>query len=381
MKVAMVLYKYFPFGGLQSDFRHFFDELVARGHEVCIYCISFQSDGEINIQQEGVELKLLEAKALSNHKRNEKFIKLLKQDLLNNPVDVVFGFNKMPSLDVYYAADSCYADKAETQRGWLYRASGRFKHFYKNEQAVFSKNNKTKILLISDTEKRKFEHYYHTEDDRMFMLPPGISKTKLRPDNVELIKEQFKKEFSAIDKRILLFVGSGFIKKGLDRAILALASLPEDKKLQTLLFVVGQDKKQRFVELAKKHHVEDQVKFFSGRNDVERFLWSADYLIHPAYDEAAGIVLLEALVAGLPVIVTDVCGYAFHIAKAKAGVVLTSPFSQDKLNELLLKVLSTDNSEWSRNALKYAQHEDLYRMHKAGADIVEAVYEEKVSVQ
>jgi hypothetical protein len=35
-------------------------------------------------------------------------------DLAGDPVDRVVGFNKMPGLDVYYAADGCYEDKAQT---------------------------------------------------------------------------------------------------------------------------------------------------------------------------------------------------------------------------------------------------------------------------
>ena len=49
-------------------------------------------------------------------------------------------------------------------------------------------------------------------------------------------------------------------------------------------------------------------------------------LIHPAYSEAAGMVLLEEIVAGLPVLVTDVCGFAHYINDAEAGIVEPSPF-------------------------------------------------------
>ncbi|WP_163066577.1 glycosyltransferase, partial [Acinetobacter baumannii] len=66
----------------------------------------------------------------------------------------------------------------------------------------------------------------------------------------------------------------------------------------------------------------DQVQILKGRSDIPRFLLGADLLIHPAYNENTGTVLLEALVSGLPVLVTDVCGYAHYIAEADAGRVL-----------------------------------------------------------
>ena len=48
-------------------------------------------------------------------------------------------------------------------------------------------------------------------------------------------------------------------------------------------------------------------------------------MIHPAYNENTGTVLLEALVAGLPVLVSAVCGYAHYIAEANCGLVLDNP--------------------------------------------------------
>ena len=52
-------------------------------------------------------------------------------------------------------------------------------------------------------------------------------------------------------------------------------------------------------------------------------------MVHPAHNENTGTVLLEAIAAGLPVLATDVCGYADHITAAEAGTVLDSPFDQE----------------------------------------------------
>ncbi len=82
------------------------------------------------------------------------------------------------------------------------------------------------------------------------------------------------------------------------------------------------------------------MHFFSGRNDVSELMAAADLLLHPAYQEAAGIVLLEAITAGLPVLTTAVCGYAHYIADANCGTVIAEPFSQEQLNEVLRKALT-----------------------------------------
>ncbi|MNE89928.1 Lipopolysaccharide core biosynthesis protein RfaG [compost metagenome] len=83
-------------------------------------------------------------------------------------------------------------------------------------------------------------------------------------------------------------------------------------------------------------------------------------------------MLLEALVAGLPVLVTDVCGYAHYIREADAGRVLPSPFEQERLNHALADMLADDRRRafWGRNGLAYADCADLYSMPQKAADVI-----------
>lgn len=99
---------------------------------------------------------------------------------------------------------------------------------------------------------------------------------------------------------------------------------------------------------------------------------AADILMHPAYQEAAGIVLLEAIVAGLPIIVTEVCGYASFIDKAQCGVVVNEPFEQTVLNQALCDSLqdTQKRAQWVNNAKYYADTEDLYSLPEKAADII-----------
>jgi UDP-glucose:(heptosyl)LPS alpha-1,3-glucosyltransferase len=146
------------------------------------------------------------------------------------------------------------------------------------------------------------------------------------------------------------------------------------------LLVVGQDKETRFRRLAIRLNVAKQVEFLGGRDDIPDLLLAADALIHPAKDEAAGIVLLEALVAGLPVLVTDICGYAHHIELANAGVVLGSPFQQLDLDRAVERSLDPQfRVSCTEHALRYAQHEDLYSMHRTGALLIQKFIEQKES--
>ena len=377
MRFAFVLFKYFPFGGLRRDFSRIAGALIALGHEVDAYCIIW--DGPM---PENINVHIAPIKAFSNHQRNARFATWLQKTFQKQHYDAVVGFNKISGLDVYYAADPCYQDKALTLRHPLYRLGTRYKQFYKQEKSVFSTKSSTEILMISEVQKPLFQKHYQTPEARFHLLPPGISEDRKAPQNAQEIRSEFRKEWGIKEnQQLMLMVGSGFKTKGLDRALLALASLPEKQKSDTRFIVIGQDNPKTFLTQAKSLGIENNVTILKGRNDIPSFLLGADLLIHPAYNENTGTILLEAVVAGLPVLVSNVCGYAHYINKANAGVVLNSPFSQPALNNALAKMLSADKTHWQQNALAFAAKADIYSMPIRAAQIIEATALKKQSTQ
>ncbi len=367
MQLAFILYKYFPFGGLQRDFMRIAKVCQQRGHAIRVYTLIWEGD-----VPEGFDVVVAPVKAFSNHRRNEKFTAWVQADLARHPADRVVGFNKMPGLDVYYAADPCFEDKAQTLRNPLYRYGPRYRHFAEYERAVFSANSATEILMISDVQQPLFMKHYRTPADRFHMLPPGIAADRRAPPNASEIRAEFRREFGLGSDLLLVQIGSGFKTKGLDRSIRALAALPRSLRKRTRLMVIGQDDPKSFQLLAKAQGVSEQVHILNGRDDVPRFLLGADLLIHPAYNENTGTVLLEALVAGLPVLVTDVCGYARYIEEADCGLVLPGPFDQRRLDEYLEKMLKDEGarSRWHKNALEFADQADLYSLPERAADVI-----------
>lgn len=368
MQLAFILYKYFPFGGLQRDFMRIARECQRRGHAIRVYTMIWE--GEV---PDGFEVLIAPVRALFNHTRNERFTAWVERDLASRPVDRVVGFNKMPGLDVYYAADPCFEDKAQTLRNSIYRRWGRYKHFSEYEHAVFSPASRTEILMISEVQQPLFVKHYGTPEARFHLLPPGIAQDRRAPANAAEVRAAFRQEFGlGVDDLLLVQIGSGFKTKGVDRSLKAVAALPRELKKRTRLFVIGQDDPKSFQLQAKTLGVSGQVDFLSGRSDIPRFLLGADLLIHPAYNENTGTVLLEALVSGLPVLVTDVCGYAHYIEEADCGRVVPSPFEQPTLDSMLTQMLLDDQQRdvWKRNGLAYAETADLYSMPQRAADVI-----------
>ncbi|MBA1431851.1 MULTISPECIES: glycosyltransferase family 4 protein [Pseudomonas fluorescens group] len=368
MQLAFVLYKYFPFGGLQRDFMRIALECQQRGHKIRVYTLIWEGD-----IPPGFEVLVAPVKAFFNHRRNEKLSAWMKADLAKRPVDRLIGFNKMPDLDVYYAADGCFEDKAQNLRHSLYRYFGRYKHFADYERAVFAKDAKTEILMISEVQQPLFIKHYATPLERFHLLPPGIAQDRRAPPDAAMIREGFRQEFGlGEDDLLLVQIGSGFKTKGVDRSLKALAALPSELKKRTRLFVIGQDDPKVFQLQSATLGLGDNVQFLKGRSDIPRFLLGADLLIHPAYNENTGTVLLEALVAGLPVLVSAVCGYAHYIGEADSGLVLDEPFEQAQLNEYLARMLSdsAQRAAWGRNGLAFAETADLYSMPQHAADVI-----------
>lgn len=368
MLIALCLFKYFPYGGLQRDFLAIGKELYKRGHQIRVYTRSWQGDkpSEFDI----IEVPV---RALTNHSANVKYYEWVKKHLASHPVDKVVGFNRMPGLDFYYDADVCYAEKIEQeQRGFFYRISGRCKHYLEYEKAVFEKGTKTKILLLSQVQQTYFQKHYQTESERFFLLPPGISPSRKYQNAPSGAREKICKELDIpISSFLLLQIGSDFSRKGVDRSIEALASLPEDIRQKTHFIVIGQDNPNNFIKLSKKLKVDTNVHFLLGRNDIPYFIAGCDILLHPARSENTGTVILEALVGGLPEIVSRECGYSQYVNIANTGYVIEKPFSQENYTIKLKQALENKKLEtWSRNACFYADNNDLYSLIEKAANII-----------
>ncbi len=371
MRFAFCIFKYFPYGGIQRDLMKVVGECLARGHRVKIFTLRWEAP-----PPQELDVELVPIEGISRHTQYENFARYVNQQVTREKFDLVIGFNKMPGLDVYYAGDSCFIEKAHIQRPFWYRALPRFRSLYAAERAVFSHLSHTQILTLSDLEVPLYRTHYKTPPHRFHPLPPGIEADRVapQPQTRQQIRDALRAEFMLPkDTLVLLFIGSGFIKKGLDRALLAVAALPVELRRRTHLFVIGRDKGDAFERMVMRLGITEQVTFFlEGRDDVPRFLFAADGLIHPAYDEAAGMVIVEAVLAGVPALVSHNCGYAKYVSQFDAGIVLPRSFSQQQLDEALHRLLTADERPvWIANGIKAKHDRSLFSLVPTMVDLLE----------
>lgn len=367
MKIGFALYDYYPFGGLQEDCLATALAMAGRGHEVHLFTRTWQ--GQL---PEEVTVHLLGKRGWSNTARNEHFFQDLASVLPAFACDGIVAFNRLLGADIYFAADPCFLERTKDWPLWR-KLGRRYRYYAALEANVFGGSRVPETLVLTDREIEAFSRHYAVPKTKFHLLPPGVEQVNHSAAESKRKRQELREELSASPSAtVVLFVGSGFRIKGLDRALRTLRA--NRSAVANLEFwIVGNGKQGPFQALAEQAGV--TVRFLGGRTDVGRFYEAADFLLHPAYSESAGKVLLEALTHGLPVLTTDTCGYAPHILKAGAGAVIESPFSQDALNRTVGDFIKQPEKRQAmrHKALTYAASEDLYSCHTTAAELIEAL--------
>ena len=153
-KLALLLFKYFPYGGLQKDFLGVANELILRGHVLKAFTRSWE--GPI---PEGLDVVVLGERGIFNYAKNRNFVKDVYLSMQDFSPDIIFGFNKMPGLDLYFAADTCFAKQA-LKKNIVQKFTRRYRQSMQFEEDVFSQKSNTKILSLNDKQSSEFREFY-----------------------------------------------------------------------------------------------------------------------------------------------------------------------------------------------------------------------------
>lgn len=363
MKIAFALFRYFPYGGLQRDFYRCAEIALARGHEVTVLLARREAP-----LPAGCEVVELPVGARSNHGAMAAFAERVAAWRRAHPAVRLIGFNRIPGLDIYFAADTCFAAQL-AERGPLAALLPRYRTFLRLERALMA-DPRALLLFLNALQRDQYLAHYGLAPDRYRVLPPGVRQDRRPGPDSAALRAAVRAEFDVTaDRRLVLFLGSGFRVKGLERALRALAALPAELARRIVFVVAGADDPAPFRALAAR--VQSRVVFAGARDDVPALLQGADLLLHPAHRESAGMVLAEAIVAGLPVLTTDTCGYAGLVREADAGIVVPSPFDQAALDTALRTMLESGRERWRTAALAHAGTHDLFGMHERVVDAIE----------
>jgi len=198
------------------------------------------------------------------------------------------------------------------------------------EKRCFEKAEK--IIAISNMVKNDIVNNYDIDDEKISIVYNGIDNKKI--DNKKSFNK-LAKEFSLKEcQKILLYVGSGFKRKGV-RDFLIIVSKLKNKDIKA--FVIGKEKDIKYYkQLSQDMGIDNKVVFTGARDDVDDFYTISDIFIFPTRYEPFGNVILESMHFGNAVFTTKQCG---------GGELLDSCFVMnnskdlsvvDQINELLI---------------------------------------------
>src|SRR5712691_280150 len=362
LRIAFGIVSWFPGGGLQRNCLAIARILRRRGHEVVIF--TSRAAGPLPGE---VPIEILDNRAWTNHGRNRRFAADLA-DATSDRFDLVVGFDKLSGLDLIYCADASVA----ARRGWR-RLTPRYRALRTLEAACFAAGANTRVIALSPSQIEGYRCAWQTEPQRMALLPPNVEPERRHPEcRLDGTRERRRAALGLKDDDwTWLAIGRQPRIKGFDRAIAALTAFPGAR-----LFILGLDRSDAragpLLKLARSLEVEDRIALLGlADEEIPALMAAADLLIHPARVDTTGTVILEAIVNGLPVVTTAVCGYAGHVQAADAGIVLPEPFAHERLLAALREASDgTRASTWSANAMRYGERPELYSGLEAAADII-----------
>jgi len=370
MRFLLAIYKYNPFGGLQRDTLRLVQELAGRGHEIVVFTTAWDGPPP----PAGTILERVRVpKFRSNHARMAKFAAAFKKRLGKKDFDISVAMSRIPGADFYFAADVCM------KVYWSYihspfalRFNPRYAAYLRLEQAVLAPPSPTRIACIAPAQMRDYAAAYGTQEDRMFLLPPGMDPACRRPPEpeAEAVRAAMRGKLGALPgDTVVLLVSNSVCNKGTDRAIAALGALPGPLKKTVRLWIVGRLPRGEIQSMLRAAGLEDRAVLLGQTDGVRDHLLGADLFLHPARNESAGSTLIEALAAGTPALTTEICGFA-HFVQDATGTVLQGQFSHDELVKMLSDIIP-HLDELKRRTLAYAEKQDFCSRAKVFADILE----------
>ncbi len=369
MKFAFELVKFFPYGGVQLDMLRMAESCVVRGHKVVIFCASWEGE-----KPDFAEVRVLKLSSFTNHGRiAELGEKVYSEVQKEGGYSGIVGFVRTVHLDVFFAGDNCFLDLLEKKNFFSRYLSPRHRKLAALEAAVFSPAAKTVAMLIVPEQLEGYRRRYRLDASRLKLLPPGIQDSCRYPasqNEAENIRRKFRKDHGIKEDEFLIcLVGSNLKRKGGDRLLAACAMLDAGKKKNITVALAGADSQTWM----NRQIIQSGVRVLPlGRCDeVKSLLLASDLMVHPAREEAAGSVLLEAITLHLPVICTENCGFSSFIRES-GGKTVKENADSEELAEAITQALN-HLDDLRKQVAEYAGKHDFHSRAAKAAEIIEEV--------
>jgi UDP-glucose:(heptosyl)LPS alpha-1,3-glucosyltransferase len=318
LQIALIRQRYTAFGGAERILERTVGQLAGN---VQIGVVSRSWSGAA-----GYRFIRCDPPYVSRIWRDASFARCVCRRLARERFDLIQSHERIDCCDVYRAGDGVHREWLR-QRARALRPAGRValalslyhRYVCAAERRLFESPRLRAVVCNSEMVRAEILEHFRTPVEKLHVILNGVDSASFHPELIRQHRGPMRQRLQVPDEAILiLFMGSGYLRKGLDRVLEALAVLPEPFHL----LVVGRDRRARAYErLASRLGVAARVRFLGPQEDVGPCYGAADVLALPTLYDPFPNVVLEAMATGLPVIVSEKCGAAQMVRSGENGYV------------------------------------------------------------
>jgi UDP-glucose:(heptosyl)LPS alpha-1,3-glucosyltransferase len=255
-------------------------------------------------------------KALQFAKDTNKMIEKLRPD-------AVLSLERGTVCDVYRAGDGVHRRWMQIKYGKSLRWMLKPLNWVMSYQEKQSVANSRWIVANSEMVSKDMRGTYAGVEHKLSVIRNGFDPEKFSTDD-----SQDNPQVIGADYRYILFLGSGWERKGLGQAIVFLSELcsrDRDWATRGILIVAGTGRREQYYRLAEDLDVQSQVQFLGGVNSPATLCRLSELMVLPTSYDPFSNATLEALACGCPV-VTTVCNGAHEVVEnGRTGFILPRP--------------------------------------------------------
>jgi len=329
MKIALVHKRYDRLGGAEWDCYELSQRLAARGHEVHLVV------GECRVPvPDGIVLHRVPVVRTGQVAKLLSFAAFAPRVWRGIDADVVIGFGRTVGHDVMRASGGCHrqylARVAAERGGWRtlrQRLSPYQRALLAIERRQYAPGGARKILAVSALSRTEILETYPTvRAEDVAVLHYGVDVDHYHPRNRGRDGVVVRQELGiAREQPVVLFVGTGFRRKGVDTL---LQIWEREPPAGAALVVVGNDQHLAARRRAARS-MTGPVIFTGPRRDVERLYAAADLFALPSLYEGCPVAILEALASGLPIVTSRATGAPELLTGSLADLLVDDPRDAD----------------------------------------------------
>jgi len=203
-----------------------------------------------------------------------------------------------------------------------------------------------RLIALTPEVKQDLVRFYGVNPSHVDVLPNGFHPGEFHLGLREVHRAEGRRLLGIPEAaKVVLFVANEWERKGLMPLMEAMAAVDEEAHL----VAVGRLPKEMLMRRAERLGLAKRVHILGPTSKVSRWFGVADVFALPTSYEAWGMVLIEALASGLPVLTSRCAGAAAAVSEGKNGFLLDDPRSTQEVALGLEKLLR--GVEWSREAV------------------------------